>query len=564
MEKNWWHQNIVYQIYPQSFNDTNGDGIGDLPGVTQKLDYLQNLGVNTLWLCPTFPSPMKDGGYDVADYQGVNPLFGSLADMDELIAQAGRRDMKILLDLVLNHTSDQHPWFKAALQDPHSKYRDYYIFKPGKNGGPPNNWRSNFGGSAWQAVGENQYYLHVFAPQQPDLNWENPAMREELYAMIHWWMARGVAGFRIDAISFIKKNPAFPSLPPDAPDGLADVGPCCVLQPGIEHFLAEMRDKAFAPGQAFTVAEANGVAPEMLEAFIGENGYFSTVFDFNYTDIDLTSGNWCDVSHFTRAQLRQAMYSSQQAIAQVGLGAPYLENHDQNRSPNKLLQPQERTYEGKTLLATLYFFMQGIPFIYQGQELGMENHPWNSLEDFADLASRDQYSRAILLGHSEQEAFRLVAQRARDNARTPMLWSGKKNAGFTTGKPWLPVHPSYPQMNAEAQQADEKSILAYYRKMAALRKAHSSLFASGAFQPCFEENPAIFAYRRTQEGACALVVCNFSGQAQTLALPKAHVLLGNQCEAGQCAAGQCAAGQALEGDTLLRPLEALVLRCANA
>lgn len=550
MNQNWWHESIVYQIYPKSFMDSSGDGVGDLQGIIRRLDYLQELGVNTVWLCPTFPSPMVDGGYDISDCKGVNPQFGTLADMDELVEKAGQRGIKVLLDLVLNHTSDQHPWFQAALRDPASPYRQYYIFKKGVNGGPPNNWRSNFGGSAWEPVpGSDEYYLHVFAAGQPDLNWENPAMRRELYEMIRWWMARGIAGFRIDAISFIKKDPAFPSLPPDGPDGLAGVAPASVMQPGIEAFLAEMRDEAFKPGGAFTVAEANAVPPEKLEEFVGPNGFFSTIFDFSYTDIDLNSGEWHDLSHFTRRQLRNAIFSSQLAVSRVGYGAPYLENHDQNRSPNKFLAEAERTYAGKTMLGVLYFFLQGIPFIYQGQELGMENHPWQALEQFDDVACRDQYDRALRAGYSEQAAFACVANRARDNSRTPMPWSGGENAGFTTGRPWLPIHPDYAKISVEAQSGEGRSVLSFYKEMVRVRKTYPQLFAGGSFTPVLEEEEQAFAYQRSLDGVTAWVVCNFSAEGLTAKLPRGRVLLSNTGRAGVLPGGE----------TQLSPLEVLVL-----
>ena len=544
-------KNIVYQVYPKSFADSNGDGVGDLKGVTAHLDHIQSLGVDTVWLSPIFCSPMVDNGYDISNYRDVDPRFGTLADLDALFAAARARGMGVLLDLVLNHTSDRHPWFQAALADPKSKYRDYYIFRKGRDGGPPNNWRSNFGGSAWALdEGTGEYYLHVFAKEQPDLNWENPALRAELFDMISWWMARGAAGFRVDAICFIKKDQAFPSLPPDRPDGLADPKEHWQVCEGIGDFLAEMRDRAFRPHGAYTVAEANGVPYEQLDRFIGPEGYFSAVFDFSYTDIDIPDGAWHNGRPIDRAALREAIFHSQTMVSKVGHGAVYLENHDQNRSPNKYLAPAERGYLGTTLLGALYFFLQGTAYIYQGQELGLPNYPWTALEQFDDVATVDQYHRAVAAGYSHQEAMDIVAHRSRDNARTPMLWSDGANGGFTIGTPWLPVHPEYRTLCAAAQAEDETSVLRFYRAMGALRTgAWAQVFCDGSFTPLWEEQENLFAYERTLGEKKAVVVCNFQSKALALALPASRVLLGNLR----------GAGEKLSGVTQLAPMEALVL-----
>lgn len=544
-------KNVIYQIYPRSFADANGDGVGDLRGIIGKLDYLKALGVDTIWLSPIFCSPMVDNGYDISDYRGVDPLFGNLEDLEELIACAKERGIGVLLDLVLNHTSNAHPWFKQALSDPTSKYRDYYIFRKGTDNSPPNNWRSNFGDSAWELdAGTGEYYLHVFAKEQPDLNWENPVLREELYSMIRWWLEKGVAGFRIDAISFIKKDLSFVSLPPDAPDGLADAQAHWVVYPGIEVFLAEMRNKAFAPYNAYTVAEATGVPHERLAEFIGENGYFSAVFDFSYTDIDLANGNWHSLRPIPKAALRDAIFNSQLAVSAAGHGAVYFENHDQNRSPNKYLAPNEICYESVTMLGALYFFLQGTAFIYQGQELGITNYPWQSLEQFNDVATVDQYQRALALGLSEQEALAIVSQRSRDNARIPMLWDYGKNSGFSDGSPWLPVHPDYPTLCAAAQDGIPHTILQFYRDMSALRHGDlAKLFFDGSFAPAYQEQEGIFAYRRALDSKTVLVVCNFQNNDASLELPPSSVLIGNK-RSGL---------EDLSGRTTLAPFEVLVL-----
>ena len=544
-------KNIIYQVYPKSFADSNGDGIGDLRGVLDHLGHIKSLGADAIWLSPMFRSPMVDNGYDISDYRDVDPCFGTLEDLDALFTGAKKQGMGILLDLVLNHTSDQHPWFKAALADPTSKYRDYYIFRKGKDGNPPNNWRSNFGGSAWELdPGTGEYYLHAFAKGQPDLNWENPALRAELFDMIAWWMKRGAAGFRIDAISFIKKNLAFPDLPADGPDGLACPEKHWLVHPGIEDFLGEMRDRAFLPFGAYTVAEANGIPYDRLEEFIGPNGYFSAAFDFSYTDIDLADGNWHSGRPIDRAALRAAIFRSQELVSRAGHGAVYLENHDQNRSIDKYLSPGERGYAGTTLLGVLYFFLQGTAFIYQGQELGMTNYPWTSLDQFDDVATVDQYRRAVAAGYSHADAMAIVAHRSRDNARIPMLWTDGPSGGFTTGKPWLPIHPDYKNLCAAAQAENKHSVLRFYQRMAALRTGEwAETFYDGAFRPLWEGRENLFAYERTLGERRAVVVCNFQIAGTELELPPCRVLLGNLREAGE----------ALSGTTRLAPLEALVL-----
>lgn len=555
MSKQWWHNAVVYQIYPRSFMDANGDGCGDLAGITQRLDYLAGLGVDAVWISPFFTSPMVDNGYDISDYRGIDPRFGTLEDFDALVARANQLNIKILLDLVLNHSSDQHPWFKAALADPASHYRDYYIFKkPAANGGPPNNWRSIFGGSAWQlddASGE--YYLHVFAKEQPDLNWENPRLRQELYDVVDWWLDRGVSGFRMDAITYIKKDPSYPSLPPDGPDGLADLSPGTQTRPGIGAFLTEMRDTVFGPRNVFTVAEATGVPPQQLADFIGDDGYFTTIFDFNYCDIDIQPGGiWHARSGHTVGQLRQAVYESQQASLAVGQCAIMLENHDLPRALERYLPAGLHTDAAAKALGTVSMFLRGIPFLYQGQELGARNFPWENMDQFDDVSTKDQYQRALDAGHSSRRAFELVCLRSRDNARVPMLWHDGPGGGFTTGRPWLPLHPDAPARNVKNQEQDPTSVLNYYKKLLALHRGeYCALFYSGGFEACPHKDEGVFAYLRTAGGTTILVVANISLQQAEGVFPQGKVLLGTHRQTGM-----------RTGNTLaLCPMEAVVLRC---
>ncbi|MDD3214273.1 MAG: alpha-glucosidase [Eubacteriales bacterium] len=551
MSSQWWRGAVAYQIYPRSFRDANGDGVGDIPGILEKLPYLAELGVTVLWLSPIFVSPMVDNGYDVADYRKLDPVFGVNADLEALVKAAAEYGIRILLDLVINHSSDRHPWFQSAIADAQSPYRDYYVIREGMNGGPPNNWRSFFGGSAWTPLSDgNHYYLHVFAPGQPDLNWENPRLRAEIYDIVHWWMDRGVAGFRIDAASVIKKDQSFADLPPDGEDGMADITGACLVQPGIETFFAELRDKAFKPRNAFTVAEAGGVPDNRLNEFIGPNGYFTTIFDFSYADIDRSTDAWYDYRPDNVALLRNAIFNNQRAILDAnGCGAPYLENHDQPRSPSKYLKPRQRTATGKKMLGMLFMFLQGVPFVYQGQELGMTNYPWRRLSQMNDLAVAEQHRLALEAGMTEKEALQTIGRRTRDNARTPMLWQNTAYAGFSMVKPWLPVHPAYARWNVESQRMDSRSVLRFYQAMIALRKTRPELFFRGELVPYGLEQPQLIAYRRVLGGKSVLVACSFSDEPIRLTLPRGKLLLGNRRNAGI----------RLGGRTTLAPLEGIVL-----
>jgi glycosidase len=527
----WWDNAVVYQIYPRSFQDTDGDGIGDLKGIMKRLPYLKDLGITAIWMTPIYPSPMVDNGYDISDYENIDPLFGSLEDFDRLVEEAHKLDIKIIMDLVLNHTSAHHTWFQDVLKNPSSPYRDYYIIKPAVEGRAPNNWRSNFGGSAWKKIpGRDEFYLHIFAKEQSDLNWENPAMRKSLYKMINAWIDRGVDGFRIDAINFIKKNQAFPNLPADAADGLANPGEHSLNAQGIGSFLQELKEEALRNGAVFTVAEANGVRPEQLEEFVGRDGYFTAVFDFSYTDMDLNSGFWYDLRLFTPKELRENIFKSELTIRKTGsLGAPYIENHDQNRSSEKFLKGFSVNVISKSAINMMYFFLQGVPFIYQGQEIGMENYPWKNLDQFNDVSTKGQYDQAVWAGYDEDQAFDLISSRARDNARTPMQWDASQYAGFSQTEPWLPVNPNHDRLNVRNQQEDNRSFLHFFKTMIQVRKDHAEVFARGDFVPAFEDYEDIIAYLRKREDHTLMVLINFSETDKCLSLGdrKVEVLLDN-------------------------------------
>lgn len=530
MEAKWWKEAVVYQIYPKSFKDSNGDGIGDLKGIMEKLPYLKDLGIDAVWICPFYKSPMKDNGYDISDYYDIEEMFGSIEDMEALLALAKSYDIKILIDLVLNHSSDQHEWFKEALRDPKSRYRDYYIFRKGMNGKPPTNWRSNFGGSVWEPVEEDVYYLHSFAKEQPDLNWENPEVRQALYDMINFWLEKGVAGFRIDAITFIKKDQRFTSLESDDRDGLVGLAKVSQNQPGIDEFLKELKENTYGITNSMTVAEAPGVPYDQLDKYIGEDGHFSMIFDFSYNDIDLPeSGNWYEKKEWSITDLRDAIFKSQLSIQKVGWGALYLENHDQPRSLNKYVKAEEIGYHSSSALATMYFFLRGTPFIYQGQEIGMTNRRFRSIEEFDDVATKDQFQRAIAAGLSEEEALAAVNKRSRDNSRTPMQWDDSENGGFTTGKPWLEVNSNYREINIEAQQVSQNSLLQYYKELIKLRKESSfkEVLTYGDIETTLLEYENIIAYKRKFKGKEILVITHLANAIVELEVDYKNVILDN-------------------------------------
>lgn len=517
--KTWWKEEVVYQIYPKSFYDANKDGIGDVRGIIEKLPYLYDLGITMLWLCPIYASPMDDNGYDISDYKAIHPMFGTMKDVEELIEKAKKFNIKLIMDLVINHTSDEHAWFQEALRDPTSPYRQYYIFKEGRDGKEPTNWRSVFGGNVWEKVPneKNMYYFHAFQKKQPCLNWENKEMRKEIYAMVNWWLDKGIAGFRVDAINFIKKNQDFPMGEVDGADGLANGFAYCRNQPGIEVFLKELKEQTFAKHDCVTVAEAYDVAYKDLGMYIDEvDGAFSMMFDFSYSNFDIGDHEeWFIRKDWTVQQFKKMILHSQMEIQKLGWAAIFLENHDQPRSITKLLpNEQDRCYESITMIAGMYFFMRGVPFIYQGEEIGMDNCERSSIEEFDDCSSRSQYERAINEGFSKEEAMHFVNLRSRDQARTPMQWSDEVYAGFSTKMPWLALNPSYKEVNVEKQMQDPHSILNFYKAMINLRQhsAYRDIFIYGQIQPIQTADENILAYERIYEGEHIRVYCNFQNQ----------------------------------------------------
>lgn len=540
LDKKWWQKEVGYQIYPRSFYDSNNDGIGDLNGITAKLDYLKELGITLIWVCPIFKSPMDDNGYDISDYYDVNPEFGTKEDLERLIKEAEKRGIKIILDLVINHTSDEHEWFLEALKNPESKYRNYYIFKRGKNGLPPTNWRSHFGGSAWEKVegeadenGNEMYYLHLFTKKQPDLNWENPEVREELYKMVNYWLEKGIAGFRVDAINSIKKDENYLNLPVDGADGLAYNVKYTLNQPGIEEFLSELAKETFKKYNCMTVAETPMLEYERYNDFIGEDGFFSMIFDFSYADLDMTKGGfYYSLRDIPTIELRNAIFESQLTQQKYGWGAPFLENHDLPRSLNKFFGEKANETNAK-LLGNVFFFLRGTPFIYQGQEIGMDNFVRKDISEFDDIASKDQYQRALGEKFSTEEALYFVNKRSRDNSRTPMQWDNSKNAGFSENeniKSWIKLTGSQAVTNVKNQLNDEKSIFAHYKKMIDLRQngKYSDCLIYGEFIPVPLENEKIIAYVRKYGNQKLLCISNFSCQKQEVKLNDIAKALGKK------------------------------------
>lgn len=564
MERKWWHDKVAYQIYPKSFLDTNGDGIGDLRGIISKLDYLKELGVDIIWLSPIYKSPFVDQGYDIADYYSIASEFGTMEEFDELLAEARKRDMYIIMDLVINHCSDKHEWFQKALADPEGEYADYFYFRKGKNGNPPSNYRSYFGGSCWEPVpGTDKYYLHMFAKEQPDLNWENPKLKQEIYNMVNWWLEKGLAGFRIDAIINIKKNLDFPDFEPDGPDGMAGCWKMVESVDGVGELLEELKEHTFKKYDAFTVAEVFNMKEGELPQFIGENGHFSTIFDFSAHSLSDGEHGWYDAPEMEFKKWRETVINSQLEVQKTGFEANIIENHDEPRGVSRFLPEYARTPAGTKMLGTVSLLLRGIPFIYQGQEIGMQNAVWENIEEYDDISTKDQYHIAREAGLSNEEALKVCGRMSRDNARTPVQWSNKENAGFTTGKPWLKVNSNYTKINVESQETQPDSVLNYYRKLIALRKSpeYKEVFTYGTFAPAYEETESVMAYYRIGDGKRILVVANFGDIPAEVKLeyPVKKVLLSNQKE--EVKTQEMRAAQSKNSILKLESCEVIVLEC---
>lgn len=495
----WWKKAVVYQIYPKSFQDSNEDGIGDIQGIISRLDYLADLGIDAVWISPMYCSPQDDNGYDISDYQDIDPMFGTLADMEELIAEAKKRNIRIIMDLVLNHTSDEHRWFLEAKKSRENPYHDYYVWKDGVEGELPNDMKASFGGPAWEWVPElQQYYFHQFSVKQPDLNWENPKVRREIYDMILWWMDKGVGGFRLDVIDQIAKEPD---------RKITNNGP------RLHEFLQEMSRETFQKGDLITVGEAWGANTENAKLYSNPDGSeFSMVFQFEHVMLDQQPGKekW-DLAPLPFVKLKQCMAKWQEELYGKGWNSLFMDNHDLPRIVSRWGDDKEYREESAKMLATVFHGMQGTPYVYQGEELGMTNVKFEDITHYRDIETLNLYRERLEKGYSPEDVMRSIYAKSRDNARTPMQWSAEENAGFTAGTPWIEVNPNYTEINAEAERRDPDSVFSYYRTLIRLRKEYP-VFIDGKFELLMEEDEQIFAYTRTSDEGKMLVCANFSGK----------------------------------------------------
>ncbi|MFQ1863366.1 alpha,alpha-phosphotrehalase [Aeromonas veronii] len=544
----WWQSAVIYQIYPKSFQDSAARGTGDLKGIMARLDYLKTLGVDALWLTPVYVSPQVDNGYDIADYLAIDPAYGTMDDFEALLAAAHARDIRIVMDIVVNHTSTEHTWFKSALGDKNSPYRDYYIWRDPVDGGVPNNWQSKFGGDAWELdPATGQYYLHLFAREQADLNWENPAVRAEVKKIIHFWAKKGVDGFRLDVINLISKDQAFPN------DEIGDGRRFYTDGPRIHEFLQDVSRDVFAPVGAMTVGEMSSTSLEHCQRYGALDGSeLSMVFNFHHLKVDYPNGDKWTKAPFDFLELKRIFNHWQSGMHGKGWSALFWCNHDQPRIVSRFGDEGEHRVVAAKMLASTLHGLQGTPYIYQGEEIGMTNPGYQRIDDYQDVESRNIFAIKQAEGMSEAEILAILGAKSRDNSRTPMQWSSAPNAGFTQGTPWLKPAANYPEINAEAALADQHSVFWHYRDLIALRKAHP-IFTQGDYQELLTGHPQIWAYARRANGQTLLVVSNFYGEPVEFALPaelqsgQGRLLLGNYPDS-----------PAQPQSAMLRPYESLI------
>ncbi|SFA51580.1 oligo-1,6-glucosidase [Parageobacillus thermantarcticus] len=521
MERAWWKEAVVYQIYPRSFYDSNGDGIGDIPGIIAKLDYLKELGVDVVWLSPVYKSPNDDNGYDISDYRDIMDEFGTMEDWEEMLEEMHKRGIKLVMDLVVNHTSDEHPWFIESRKSKDNPYRDYYIWRPGKNGKEPNNWESCFGGSAWEydeTTGE--YYLHLFSKKQPDLNWENPKVRREVYDMMKFWLDKGVDGFRMDVINMISKTPGLPDGEPQEGKKYVSGSKYFMNGPRVHEFLQEMNREVLSKYDIMTVGETPGVTPREGILYTDPSRHeLNMVFQFEHVDLDSGPGGKWDIRPWSLADLKTTMTKWQKELEGKGWNSLYLNNHDQPRAVSRFGDDGKYRVESAKMLATFLHMMQGTPYIYQGEEIGMTNVRFPSIEDYRDIETLNMYKERVEeYGEDPQKVMEKIYYKGRDNARTPMQWDDSENAGFTTGTPWIRVNPNYKEINVKAALADPNSVFHYYKKLIQLRKQHD-IIVYGTYDLILEEDPYIYAYTRTLGNEKLVVITNFSEQTPVFRLP---------------------------------------------
>ena len=563
MSKTWWKECVVYQIYPRSFCDSNGDGIGDLRGIIGKLDYLKELGIDVVWLSPVYKSPNDDNGYDISDYRAIMDEFGTLADWEELLAGLHQRGIKLVMDLVVNHTSDEHPWFVESRKSIDSPYRDYYIWRPGVDGHEPNNWASFFGGSAWQLdEASGEYYLHLFSRKQPDLNWENPKVRTEIFDMMRWWLDRGIDGFRMDVINMISKVPGLPDAPVATADRYQFGGSQFIQGPRLLEYLRDMQQEVLSKYDILTVGETPLTTPEQAaEITNDQNGVLSMLFQFEHMDLDadLSPAAVSGVRPWRLSDLKRVMTRWQKELEGRGWNSLYLSNHDQPRPVSRFADDGRYRVESAKMLATFLHMQQGTPYVYQGEEIGMTNIAFDSIEDYRDIATLNMYREAVEeKGIDPQLALTVVHARSRDNARTPMQWDDGPEAGFTAGEPWIKVNPNHVSINVKEARADPNSIWHYYRQLIRLRR-ENPIMVYGTYDLILDDHPQIYAFTRTLDEDCLLVILNFSGDKPVFTLP-AHLEAYDQTPL----IGNYAIDPAEKtGRLTLRPYEARVYRLSR-
>ncbi|MGW5951064.1 oligo-1,6-glucosidase [Bacillus mycoides] len=521
MGKQWWKESVVYQIYPRSFMDSNGDGIGDLRGILAKLDYLKELGIDVIWLSPVYESPNDDNGYDISDYRKIMNEFGTMEDWDELLHEMHKRNMKLMMDLVVNHTSDEHNWFIESCKSKDNKYRDYYIWRPGKEGKEPNNWGAAFSGSAWQYDEmTDEYYLHLFSKKQPDLNWDNEKVRQDVYDMMKFWLEKGIDGFRMDVINFISKEDGLPSVETDE-EGYVSGHKHFMNGPNIHKYLHEMNEDVLSQYDIMTVGEMPGVTTEEAKLYTGEaRKELQMVFQFEHMDLDSGEGGKWDVKPCSLLTLKQNLTKWQKALEQTGWNSLYWNNHDQPRVVSRFGNDGVYHTESAKMLATVLHMMKGTPYIYQGEEIGMTNVRFESIDEYRDIETLNMYKEKVMeRGEDIDKVMQSIYIKGRDNARTPMQWDDREHAGFTTGEPWIAVNPNYKEINVKQAIQDEESIFYYYKKLIELRK-NNEIVVYGTYDLILENNPSIFAYVRTYGEEKLLVIANFTADECVFELPE--------------------------------------------
>jgi oligo-1,6-glucosidase len=521
MEKKWWKEAVVYQIYPRSFKDSNGDGIGDIKGITSKLDYLKELGIDVVWLSPVYKSPNDDNGYDISDYRDIMDEFGTMADWDEMLSEMHKRGIKLMMDLVVNHSSDEHAWFIESRKSKDNPYRDYYIWRPGKDGKEPNNWESAFSGSTWEYdEATDEYFLHIFSKKQPDLNWENPKLREEVYDMMKFWLDKGIDGFRMDVINFISKVEGLPSAPNQEGKKYVSGHEYFMNGPRIHEFLHEMNQQILSKYDIMTVGEMPGVTPEQGVLYTAEDrNELNMVFQFEHMDLDSGPGGKWNLKPLDLADLKKSLSKWQTELEGKGWNSLYLNNHDQPRIVSRFGDALNYRVESAKMLGTLLHMMQGTPYIYQGEELGMTNVKFSSIDEYKDIETLNMYKEKVQENGEDSEKVMLsIYTKGRDNARTPVQWDDTDHAGFTTGTPWIKVNPNFKEINAEKAVKDENSVFHYYKKLIQLRKQHD-VIVYGSYEIILEEHKEIYAYTRTLGDEKLLVITNFSGETPAFEMP---------------------------------------------